>query len=166
MGISIRRPTVGHGRRTPAMDPQWIRHRKGPHVKLKLLVAVAMFAIGIGAVGYVLFAPSSAGAATTTYLTSTASTTDVTQEAVATGSVAASTSYGLGFGRSPATIASGATSSGSTTDLTWTVDTVDATVGDRVTAGQVLATATSADAQARLTTAQADLATAQQQLED
>ncbi|MFN8518997.1 MAG: hypothetical protein U0667_06325 [Chloroflexota bacterium] len=54
-------------------------------MKLKLLVAVAMFAIGFGAVGYVLFAPSSAGAATSTYLTATATTTDVTREAVAWG---------------------------------------------------------------------------------
>ena len=77
-------------------------------MKLKLLVAVALFAVGFGAIGYVLLAPGTAGAATTTYLTATATTTDVTQEAVATGSVAASTSYGLGFGRSPATIASGA----------------------------------------------------------
>jgi multidrug efflux pump subunit AcrA (membrane-fusion protein) len=163
MWISIATPMVVEvGRRVgrPSHD------RKGPHVKLKLLVAVAMFAIGFGAVGYVLLAPSSAGAATTTYLTSTASTTDVTQEAVATGSVAASTSYGLGFGRSPAAIASGATSSGGTTDLSWTVDSVAVTVGDRVAAGDVLATATSSDAQAELVSAQADLATAQQQLAD
>jgi multidrug efflux pump subunit AcrA (membrane-fusion protein) len=135
-------------------------------VKLKLLVAVALFAIGFGAIGYVLLAPSSAGAAASTFLTSTATTQDVTSQAVATGSVEAATTYGLGFGRDAATVASGATGSGATTDLSWTVQDVKVALGDRVTAGDVLATAASTDAQSRLGSAQADLATAQQQLAD
>ena len=54
-------------------------------MKRKLLAAVVLLAVGVGATGYVLFAPTAGAAATTQYLTATATTGDVTQEAVATG---------------------------------------------------------------------------------
>ena len=134
-------------------------------MKRKLLAAVVLLAIGVSAIGYVLYAPTTgASAATSRYLTSTARTTDVTQAAVATGSVAAAATYGLGFGRDAALIPSGATSSGSTSAGTWTVTAVDAALGGRVTKGTVLATADAAAAQLQLQQAQASLATAQAQL--
>ncbi len=134
-------------------------------MKRKLLAAVVLLAIGVSAIGYVLYAPTSgASAATSRYLTSTARTTDVTQAAVATGSVAAAATYGLGFGRDAALVPSGATSSGSSSSSTWNVTAVHAALGDRVTKGTVLATADAAAAQLQLQQAQASLATAQAQL--
>ncbi len=50
-------------------------------MKRKLLAAVVLLAVGVGATGYVLFAPTAGAAATTQYLTATATTGDVTQQA-------------------------------------------------------------------------------------
>ncbi len=133
-------------------------------MKRKLLAAVVLLVVGVGATAYVLVAPSTGAAATTQFLTSTAATQDVTQESVATGSVAASATYGLGFGRDAAIVASGGTSSGATSTGTWTVTAVDTALGDRVTKGTVLATADAAAAQLQLQQAKATLATAQAQL--
>ena len=80
-------------------------HPQEDSVKRKLLAAVVLLAVGVGATGYVLFAPTAGAAATTQYLTSTATTGDVTQEAVATGTVAASSTWGLGLRADAALIA-------------------------------------------------------------
>lgn len=135
-------------------------------MKRKLLVAVALLVVGIGTVGYVLFEPAAGSAATTRFITATAATGDVTREAAATGSVSASSTWGLGFGRAAALVTGGATSSGASSSDTWTVTSVDAALGDRVTKGQLLAAATSAGAQLALQQAGSALATAQQQLAD
>jgi len=135
-------------------------------VKRKLLAAVVLLAIGVGATGYVLFAPTTDAAATTRFLTATATTGDVTQQAAATGTVSASSTWGLGFGRAAALVASGATSSGASSSGTWTVNAVNAALGDRVTKGTVLATAESADATLAAQQAQADLTKAQTTLAD
>ena len=52
-------------------------------MKRKLIAAVVLLAVGVGATGYALFAPSAGAAATTQYLTSVATTGDVTREAAA-----------------------------------------------------------------------------------
>ncbi len=135
-------------------------------MKRKLLAAVVLLAVGVGATGYVLFAPSTGAAATTRYLTATAKTGDVTKEASATGSVSASSTWGLGFGRAAALVAAGATSSGASTTGTWTVTALNVAVGDRVTTGTVLATADSADATLAAQQAQASLDQATAQLAD
>ena len=66
-------------------------------MKRKLLAAVVLLAVGVGATGYVLFAPTAGAAAATQYLTSTATTGDVTKQASATGTVSASSTWGLGL---------------------------------------------------------------------
>ena len=135
-------------------------------MKRRLLVAVVLLAVGVGAVGYVLIAPTAGSTATTRYLTATATTGDVTQEATATGTVAASATWGLGFGRAAALVASGASSSGAASTGTWMVTAVHALLGDTVAKGTILATAESPDATLALQQAQADLAKAQAQLAD
>src|SRR4029079_10808440 len=55
---------------------------------------------------------------------------------------------------------------GASSDETWTVSAVDVALGDRVTKGQVLASADSAAATLALQQAQADLDKAQAQLAD
>ena len=77
-------------------------------------------------------------AATTGYLTQAAQRGDVTLSSAATGTVAAAATYSLAFG-ADARLADTITTASSTQE--WTVDEVDVSVGDRVTAGQVLATA-------------------------
>jgi multidrug efflux pump subunit AcrA (membrane-fusion protein) len=135
-------------------------------VKRKLFAAVVLLAVGVGASGYALLDPVAGATATTQFLTATAAIGDVTQEAAATGTVSASSTWGLGFGRAPALIASGASSSGATSTGVWTLTAVNATLGDRVTAGTILATADSSDAALALQQAQADLEQAQAQLAD
>jgi RND family efflux transporter MFP subunit len=100
------------------------------------LLAVAGVAIGFSAG---LFKPSSAAA--TTLLTAAAATSDVTDEVTATGTVASTETYDLAFG------SAGATS------VTWPVTEVDVEVGDRVTAGEVLAKAGTTDLEAQITQA-------------
>ena len=135
-------------------------------MKRKFLAAVVLLAVGVSAVGYVLYAPTAGAAAATQYLTATAKTGDVTKEASATGSVSASSNWGLGFGRAAALIASGATSSGASSTGTWTVTALNAALGDLVTKGTVLATADSSDATLTAQQAQATLDQAKATLAD
>jgi len=133
-------------------------------VRLKILAIVLLVGVGVAAAGYIVFAPTATTGAASAYLTSVASVTDVIKQAVATGTIGAHASYGLGFGRDPALIASGASSSGAASSGTWKVTKVDAHVGDTVKSGTVLAEADDADALLQLTVAQADLTKAQAQL--
>ena len=133
-------------------------------MRLKILAIVVLAGVGIAAAGYVAFAPTTTTSASSQYLTSAAAVADVVKQAVATGTIGAHAGYGLGFGRDPALIASGATSSGASSSGTWDVTKVAAKVGDPVKAGAVLAEADDANAKLQLTVAQADLTKAQGQL--
>ncbi len=134
-------------------------------MKRKLLAAVLLLAIGVGASGYVLLSGPASAAATTRYLTTTVSTGDVTRQAAATGTISAASDWGLGFGRVAAFIAAGATSSGASSNGTWMVTEVHAGLGDRVTAGTLLATADGTDAALAHQAATADLAKARATLD-
>ena len=70
-------------------------------MKLKILAVVVLGAVGVGAAVYAMGGISANAAAATRYLTSAATTGDVTDEVAATGSVAATTTYGLAFGAAP-----------------------------------------------------------------
>ena len=135
-------------------------------MKRKLLLAVALLAVGIGTVGYVLFEPATGSAAATRYITATATTGDVKQEASATGSISASSTWGLGFGRAATLVSSDAASLGGSSTDTWTVTAVDVALGDRVTKDEVLASATSSDAELAMQQAESSFATTQAQLAD
>jgi multidrug efflux pump subunit AcrA (membrane-fusion protein) len=146
-------------------------------MKLRL-AAIALILVGVGSVVLVVVGPSLpsfGGSSGTKYITSTVSTGTVTQSSVATGTVAASTVYGLKFGVNPDIVSSSSTTSGTggtvagtggtNSNLTWPVTTVTAKVGQKVTKGQVLATADDTAAKLALVSAQAKLDAAQSQYE-
>jgi RND family efflux transporter MFP subunit len=131
-------------------------------MKLKILAIVALAVVGVGAALVALGGglPTTA-ASTTRYLTSAVATGDVTDQVAATGSVAASDSYGVSFG-TPAHIAgAAAAASGSTT---WKVTSLKAKVGDTVKKGAVLATADTTDLQRQLADATLSIQSAKIQL--
>jgi membrane fusion protein, macrolide-specific efflux system len=129
-------------------------------MKLKILAIVALGVVGIGA-AFVAAGGLPASAATTTqYLTGAATTGDVADDVAATGTVAASASYGVSFG-SAAHLAGASTAAGSTA---WRVSTLKVKVGDTVKKGVVLATADTTDLKRQLTDATAALGSAKIQL--
>ena len=128
------------------------------------LAALALILVGVGAVALAIVGPSFAGSASSKYITSTVTVGTVSAQSVATGTVAASTVYGLKFGTTPDIVSSSATTSGtggstsssnsSTTTVTWPVATVSATVGQAVKKGDALAVADGSTAQLQLASAQ------------
>lgn len=109
---------------------------------LKWTAVAAMFVIGFGAVYVSTVGLSETQAATTDYLTQAASRADIARTSAATGTVAPSESYALAFGED-ARIA--ATTTTAAAESSWLVDSSPVAIGDRVTAGQTLATASTAD---------------------
>jgi hypothetical protein len=107
-------------------------------MKLKILAIVALGVVGIGAAFVALGGLPASASATTQYLTGAVTTGDVSEDVAATGTLAATASYGVSFG-SPARVAGATTGTSSTT---WTTQTVKVAAGDAVQEGQVLATPT------------------------
>ncbi len=128
-------------------------------MKLKIATIVALAAVGIGAAFVAVGGLPANAANDTRYLTSVAATGDVVDDVAATGTVAATASYGVSFG-SPAHLAGAATSGSST----WTVKTVAVKVGDVVKTGDVVATADTTDLKRQLADATASYASAKIQL--
>ena len=130
-------------------------------MKLKLLVIVLLVAAGAAAVAYSAGGLQLAGSANATqYLTSAATTGDVTDSVAATGTIAANQAYDLGFGAAPVLTTDSSAAAGSGT---WTVTEVKAEVGKAVKRGDVLAKASTADLEEQLLNAQASLAAARLQ---
>ncbi|HEY5628862.1 MAG TPA: HlyD family efflux transporter periplasmic adaptor subunit [Candidatus Limnocylindrales bacterium] len=140
-------------------------------MRLRLIGTLLLIVVGVGAVVAVVAQPGSGSTAATRYTTATAQVTDVTKSVVATGTVGPVAVYSLQFG-SNATLqnsSSNASSnsnsnSGSGNSPTWKVATLNATPGQAVKAGDVLATADTSSAELALTVAQANLASAQARL--
>jgi macrolide-specific efflux system membrane fusion protein len=112
-------------------------------MRLKLLAIVALLAVAGAAVAASLGAFNTTASAATNLLTAAATVTDVTDEVAATGTVASVDTWELGFGSATESGASGAS-------VTWPVTEVIVEVGDRVAEGDVLATADTADLEARI----------------
>jgi macrolide-specific efflux system membrane fusion protein len=129
-------------------------------MKLKILAIVVLGAVGVGAAFVALGGMPSNAAATSQFLTSPATTGNITDDVAATGSVATTASYGLAFG-APAHLAGDEAAAGSTT---WTVTDVKVAVGDTVKAGDVLAAADTAELRRQLDDAGAALSSARIQL--
>jgi multidrug efflux pump subunit AcrA (membrane-fusion protein) len=125
-------------------------------VRFKVLLVLILL-VAVGVVGYVLYVPASGSAPATQYLTATASVQDVIDTVVATGTVSASVTYGLGFGRDAAVVPAGASTSGATSPGPWTVTALKVDVGGRVKQGTVLATTSGAAVQLAVAAAQAAL---------
>ncbi len=127
-------------------------------MKLKVLAVVALGAVGVAAVVFALGGVPTGSASTTAYLTSAATTGDVTNDVAATGTLEPQAQFGLVFGADPYLLSSGATAPSSTT--AWPVKEVKATVGATVAKGDVLATADTADLRRALVAAENDLGSA------
>jgi macrolide-specific efflux system membrane fusion protein len=127
-------------------------------MKLKVAALVALVAVGVGAVAVASGAIGVNAASPTQYLTSNAAVGDVTDDVAATGTLAATESYGLLFGADPYLV--GDTASAPTSPGTWPVTAVKVGIGDTVAKGDVLATADAADLKRQLTTATSDLRSA------
>lgn len=110
-------------------------------MRLKLFATVILLVVAVGAVVISMGGLSPTASAATNLLTAAASVTDVTDEIAATGTVGAVTDYALQFGRA-----------GDAT-VSWPVTEVKVAVGDRVTSGQALATADTADLEAQIAAA-------------
>lgn len=126
----------------------------------RTLGALALIIVGVGAVFVAVFGPTLAKSDTTQYITSQAAVTNVVNQAVADGNLAAAETYGLAFGSDPALVSSSSSGSGGSSG-TWLVKEVDAKVGQQVKQGDVLATADTTDEQNALDLAQANLASSQ-----
>lgn len=150
-------------------------------MKLWWFAIAALAIVGLAAVGFAVIGPTLAAGESVEYLTATASSADVTDEVVATGTVQAARTYTLSFG-SAATVAnaepssaadSGAATNGTTgSDATaaasgvdWEVVTVDVAVGDHVDEGDQLATADTSDVDDQIAVAQAQVDAAQAQVD-
>jgi macrolide-specific efflux system membrane fusion protein len=118
-------------------------------MKWKVLAIVVLLA-GAGtavAASLGVFGPGSVAA--TTYLTARAEVADVLNEVAATGTIAASTTWGLAFGSVPR-IADDSSSPSGAGSVTWPVASVGVKVGDSVKKGQLLATAATVDLEAQI----------------
>lgn len=109
-------------------------------MRWKLFAIVGLLAVTGAAIAVSLGVFRDGTVAATSFLTATATRSDVTDEVTATGSIAATDSWSLAFG-----------STGSS--VTWPVSDVAVKVGDRVIRGQTLATAATTDLEARITDA-------------
>ena len=112
-------------------------------MKLRVLVILLLLAAGAAAVFVSVGGlPTGRDLNASTYLTATAATGDVTDEVAATGTIAPTATWVLGFGAGPQLVTDTTTAAGSGT---WPVDTVSVKVGQAVKKGDVLATASTTD---------------------
>src|SRR5438132_832345 len=128
-------------------------------MRLKLAAIVVLLVVGGAAVAVSLgvLAPPATNA--TSLLTAPATVTDVSDEIAATGTVQATSQYALAFGAAPVESAGSSASDASAASnqlaasIDWPVTSVKVAAGDHVTAGQVLATAGTADLESQITDA-------------
>ena len=123
------------------------------HRAMTWLAAGLLLVVGIGAVLMSTVGLDGTQAATAAYLTQAAQRGDVIVSSAATGTVSPAETYTLAFGQD-AQLAATATN---TSTQSWRVDEVLVVVGDRVTAGQVLATADTSDLEEQIAETQASL---------
>jgi macrolide-specific efflux system membrane fusion protein len=131
------------------------------------IATAGLVVIGLGVAGYAILGPGFAAKAPVQYLTATASVADVKAQVVATGTLEPARTFSLAFG-SPATVtpaaapgasngtSASAASSGSSSQ-SWTASSVTAVVGQQVTAGEVLATASTTAINAQIAVAAAQV---------
>ena len=138
-------------------------------MKLKLVAILVLIVAGAGAIFVSLGGLPTSAASTSTYLTAAATVGNISNDIAATGTIAASTRYGLVFG-SAAQLLSGATTTASSSSsstgssTTWLVKSVAVKVGDTVKRGAPLAVGDTTDLKAQLTAATASRQSASLQL--
>jgi RND family efflux transporter MFP subunit len=131
-------------------------------MRWKVLAAVMLLVVGIGAVAYaVTGGPGGSRASNSQYLTATAATADIVDSVDATGSLSRATTYDLNFGLAPTV--EDASGNGGSGSGTWSVTAVKVTVGDVVKKGAVLAVADTSSLRRDLVASRANLAAAKTQ---
>ena len=75
-------------------------------MKLRLLGVIGLLLVGVLAVVIAVFGPALGSTNATQYVTSRAAVADVVQDVVASGNLAAQTTYGLNFGSDPRIVTS------------------------------------------------------------
>ena len=139
-------------------------------MRLKLFAIVVLLVGGGAAVAWSTGLISPSQAAATTYLTAAATVRDVSSDIAATGTVQATQSWNLQFG-SAAQVATSSSSSSSSnassgsSSVTWPVTAVKVAVGQAVKKGDVLATASTTDLDAQITSARRQRSSAKYQLD-
>lgn len=135
-------------------------------MRKRAVLGVAVIVVAL-AVGFGLTRLLGGSAPTVTYLTATASVTDVVDTVSVTGSVQPVETYAFAFGQAPVRNPKPSTPGAAVgaAGQQWTVKEVHVQPGDTVIAGQVLATAETADAQAALDTAALNLDAAKARLQ-
>ena len=138
-------------------------------MKLKLFAILALIVAGGGAIFVSLGGLPTSAASSTTYLTSAAVVGNISNDIAATGTIAASTRYGLAFGSAAQMLTSTTTTASSTSSstgssTTWLVKSVAVKVGDVVKKGAALAVGDTTDLKTQLTAATASRQSAGLQL--
>ena len=133
-------------------------------MKLKIFLIILLVAGGAAAVFVSLGGLPATAATESQYLTADATVGDVAEEVASTGAVETTATWTLAFGSAPQ-LASDAAADGTTGSArTWTVAEVSVAVGDTVAAGDVLASAATADLKRELANATLNLKSARVQL--
>ncbi len=147
-------------------------------MRLRLLGAVLLLVVGIGAVLFVIVRPGAASGTDAQYLTAQVTREDVTDDVAANGSLVPVTRYSLAFGSPPQTLAASSSSSSSSAASssasnsngsgsgasTWPVTSVKVGIGQSVKKGAILATADPSAVSQQLTQVGYQLTVAQVQL--
>ncbi len=137
-------------------------------MRLKLFAIVVLLLVGGAAVAVSTGVLTPAATNATSLLTAAASVADVTDQIAATGTIKAAAQYELAFGVAPVqTAGSSSTAAGSNAlaaSIEWPVTDVKVAVGDRVTAGEVLATVDASDLESQIADARRAASSAELQL--
>jgi membrane fusion protein, macrolide-specific efflux system len=143
-------------------------------MRFQLIGAALLVVIGIGAIVFVVVRPGAASGSDTQYLTAQVTREDVTDDVAANGTLEPVTRYSLSFGSPPQTLAASSANSNSSSasngngsgnsTVSWPVTAVKVSIGQGVTKGAVLATASAAAVSQQLTQVGYQLAVAQVQL--
>jgi multidrug efflux pump subunit AcrA (membrane-fusion protein) len=145
-------------------------------MRLWWIAAAGLVVIGLGVAGYAILGPGFAATAQVQYLSATASVADVKAQVVATGTLQPARTFSLAFGGPAVVTAATATSASNastapnansaaaatgSSSLSWTVNSVKAVVGQKVAAGDVLATASTTEIDAQIAVAAAQVTDAE-----
>jgi RND family efflux transporter MFP subunit len=141
-------------------------------MKRKLFAIVILLVAGAGAIFVSLGGLPTSASLATSFLTAAATVGDISDDIAATGTVAATTRYGLAFGTAPQQLSGSADTSStastststSSSSASWPVVSVAVSVGASVKKGESLAVADATDLMAQLATATANRRSASLQL--
>lgn len=132
-------------------------------MRWKIFAIVVLLAVAGAAIAASLGLLNPASGSSTSFLTANAEITDVVDEVAATGTLEAAETEAVSFGAAPWIVDTDAAAP-TLPGVAWPVKTVDISIGDIVSAGDVLATANDADLEAQIADATRSQESAQLQV--